>query len=65
MQGFLKYPIVAQAPRWFMDKEMSRKVNLKPAPYVPYWIVAQRKDADFNILSNFVDIIDEQDEEKA
>ena len=63
-QGFLKYPIVCQAPRWFLDKEMTRKVNLKASPFVPYWIVAQRKDADFNILSNFVDIIEEQENKK-
>ena len=46
MQGFLMYPIRAEAPRWFLDKKMTKKVNMPPAPNVPYWIVAQREDTD-------------------
>lgn len=51
MQGFLMYPIRAESPRWFLDRKMTKKVNMPPSPNVPYWIVAQREDTDNAILA--------------
>ena len=50
MQGFMNRPIMADAPRWFLDKEMTAKCNIPPSPFVPYWVVAQREDTDVSAL---------------
>ena len=63
MQGFMNRPIMADAPRWFLDKEMTRKCNIPPSPYVPYWVVAQREDTDVNALQGLIDIAEEDEEE--
>ncbi len=62
MQGFMNRPIMADAPRWFLDKEMTRKCNIPPSPYVPYWIVAQREDTDVNALQGLIDIAEEEED---
>ena len=43
MQGFLSRPILADAPKWFLDSKMKRKASMKPAPNVPKWIVEHRE----------------------
>lgn len=57
---------MADAPRWFLDKEMTAKCNIPPSPFVPYWVVAQREDTDVNALQGLIDIAeDEENEEDA
>lgn len=63
MQGFMNKPIMADAPRWFWDKEMTAKCNIPPSPFVPYWIVAQREDSDVSALQGLIDIEEEGDED--
>lgn len=62
MQGFMNRPIMADAPRWFLDKEMTRKCNIPPSPFVPYWVVAQREDTDVNALQGLIDIAEEEED---
>ncbi len=59
-QGFLNRPIMADAPRWYMDKSMRKKCSLPTAPFVPYWIVAQREETDMAALQSLMqgDILD-------
>jgi len=52
MQGFLNRPILADSPRWYLDRAMKKKCSMPPAPFVPYWIVAQRENADLDALSS-------------
>ena len=61
MQGYMNRPIMADAPRWFLDKEMTRKCNIPPSPYVPYWVVAQREDTDVSALQGLIDIADDDE----
>lgn len=49
-QGFLNRPILADSPRWFLDKSMKKKCALPTAPFVPYWVVAQREETDLVAL---------------
>ncbi|MGN1063602.1 MAG: type IV secretory system conjugative DNA transfer family protein [Alphaproteobacteria bacterium] len=49
-QGFLNRPILADAPRWYLDKKMKKKCSMPTAPFVPYWIVAQREETDLAAL---------------
>ena len=51
MQGFIDRPIMADAPRFYLDKQMLTLSKLPPAPYVPDWIVAQREDINEDMLS--------------
>ena len=51
MQGFIDRPIMADAPRYYLDKHMLALSKLPPAPYVPDWIVAQREDINEDMLS--------------
>ena len=51
MQGFIDRPIMADAPRFYLDKKMLALSKLPPAPYVPDWIVAQREDINEDMLS--------------
>ncbi len=51
-QGFLNRPILADAPRWYLDKSMKKKCSLPASPFVPYWIVAQRETTDLDALAN-------------
>ena len=53
-QGFLNRPILADAPRWYLDKSMKKKCALPASPYVPYWIVAQRENTDLDALANYL-----------
>jgi len=51
MQGAIETPIMADAPRWYLDKKMKAQAALPAAPNVPDWIVAQRTDENEDILS--------------
>ena len=51
MQGFIDRPIMADSPRWYLDKKMKALAKLPPAPNVPDWIVAQREDINDDMLS--------------
>ena len=51
MQSYIDRPIMADAPRWYMDAKMRKLAALKPAPNVPDWIVAQREDINDDMLS--------------
>lgn len=49
-QGFLSFPILADAPRYYLDKTMQKKAAMPASPWVPYWIIAQREDTDLETL---------------
>ena len=51
MQGYIERPIMADSPRWYLDKKMKALRNLPPAPNVPDWIVAQREDINDDMLA--------------
>lgn len=51
MQSSIDRPIMADSPRWYLDKNMRKLAALKPSPYVPDWIVAQREDVNDDMLS--------------
>ncbi len=51
MQGSIDRPIIADAPRFYLDKQMLALSKLPPAPWVPDWIVAQREDINEDMLS--------------
>lgn len=51
MQGFIERPIMADSPRWYLDKRMKALQALPPSPYVPDWIVAQREDINDDMLA--------------
>ena len=63
-QGFLNRPILADAPRWFLDKSMKKKCEMGASPWVPYWIVAQRENTDIQtlkiIMKGQIDDLDEE-----
>ena len=41
---------------------MTRKCNIPPSPFVPYWVVAQREDTDVNALQGLIDIAEEEED---
>ena len=51
MQGSIETPIMADSPRWYLDKKMKALAALPASPNVPDWIVAQRTDENEDILS--------------
>lgn len=51
MQGSIETPIMADAPRFYLDKKMLAQSKIPHAPWVPDWIVAQRMDENEDILS--------------
>lgn len=51
MQSFIDRPIMADAPRYYLDKKMLALSKLPPAPNVPDWIVAQREDINDDMLN--------------
>ncbi len=51
MQSYIDRPIMADAPRYYLDSNMRKLTALKPAPNVPDWIVAQREDINDDMLS--------------
>lgn len=53
-QGFLNRPILADAPRWYLDKSMQKKCKMGASPWVPYWVVAQREDTDIQALKTLM-----------
>lgn len=42
VQSHLATPILADAPRYFLDKAFLKKAMIPPCPCVPSWIVSQR-----------------------
>lgn len=53
-QGFLNRPILADSPRWYLDKSMRKKCSIPTAPFVPYWVVAQREETDLAALKTLM-----------
>ncbi len=53
-QGFLNRPILADSPRWYLDKRMKKRCSIPTAPFVPYWIVAQREETDENAMKTLM-----------
>ena len=51
MQSFIDRPIMAENPRWYLDRKMTAMAKMKPAPFVPDWIVAQREDINADMLA--------------
>ena len=51
MQGYIETPILADSPRWYLDKKMRAQQAIPACPNVPDWIVAQRSDENEDILS--------------
>lgn len=51
MQGFIDRPIMADSPRWYLDKQMTAMAKMPPSPNVPDWIVAQREDINDDMLA--------------
>lgn len=51
MQGFIDRPIMADAPRFYLDNKMKALAKLPPSPFVPDWIVAQREDINEDMLA--------------
>lgn len=51
MQSHIDRPIMADSPRWYLDKKMKAMAALPPAPNVPDWIVAQREDINDDMLA--------------
>ena len=45
---------MADAPRFYLDKQMLALSKLPPAPYVPDWIVAQREDINEDKGNTFI-----------
>ena len=43
-QGFTDHPILADAPRYYLDKTFLKRTQIPCAPYVPAWIVARREE---------------------
>lgn len=51
MQGYIETPIMADSPRWYLDKKMKAQAAIPASPNVPDWVVAQRRDENEDILS--------------
>jgi type IV secretion system protein VirD4 len=51
MQGHIETPIMADAPRFYLDKKMLAMSKIPHSPWVPDWIVAQRNTQNEDILS--------------
>ena len=51
MQGYIDKPIVADSPRWYLDRKMRAMAAIPQSPFVPDWIVAQREDINDNMLA--------------
>ena len=43
-QGFTDHPILADSPRYYLDKTFLRRTQIPSAPNVPSWIVARREE---------------------
>ena len=62
MQGSIDRPIMADSPRWYLDKKMKALAALPPSPCVPDWIVAQREDINEDMLAKLgIDYNPEED----
>ena len=51
MQSYIDRPIMADSPRWYLDKNMRKLAKIPPSPNVPDWIVAQREDINDDMLA--------------
>lgn len=63
MQGFIDRPIMADAPRWYLDAGMKKMAAMPAAPNVPDWIVAQREDINEDMLSKLGIDYDPEDDD--
>ena len=64
MQGHIETPIMADAPRFYLDKKMLAQSKIPHSAWVPDWIVAQRNTQNEDILSKLgVDYDPNADEE--
>ena len=62
MQGSIDRPIMADSPRWYLDKKMKALAALPPSSFVPDWIVAQREDINEDMLAKLgIDYNPEED----
>ena len=43
-QGHTDHPILADSPRYFLDKTFLKRTQMACAPFVPAWIVARREE---------------------
>lgn len=59
-QGYLNRPIMADAPRWFLDPKMKEKCAMKPSPNVPKYIVDMREGQ----VDRLSEIIAEEEEKE-
>ncbi|MBO6281602.1 MAG: type IV secretory system conjugative DNA transfer family protein [Alphaproteobacteria bacterium] len=63
MQSYIDRPIIADAPRYYLDKKMLSMSKIPPAPNVPDWIVAQREDINDDMLAKLgIDYNPDEDE---
>ncbi|MGN0919587.1 MAG: type IV secretory system conjugative DNA transfer family protein [Alphaproteobacteria bacterium] len=46
VQNFTEHPILADAPRYFLDRKFLKRTQIPPAPNVPAWIVARREEVN-------------------
>ncbi len=51
MQSYIDRPIIADSPRYYLDKKMLKMSKMPPSPNVPDWIVAQREDINDDMLA--------------
>lgn len=51
MQSYIDRPIMADSPRWYLDKKMRKLAAIPACPNVPDWIVAQREDINDDMLA--------------
>lgn len=51
MQGSIDRPIMADAPRWYLDPKMKALAKIPACPNVPDWIVARRDDINDDMLA--------------
>jgi type IV secretory pathway TraG/TraD family ATPase VirD4 len=51
MQSHIDRPIIADSPRWYLDKKMTKLAKLPPCANVPDWVVAQREDINDDMLA--------------
>lgn len=63
MQSYIDRPIIADAPRYYLDKKMLKLAKLPPSPNVPDWIVAQREDINDDMLAKLGIEYDPNEEE--
>ena len=62
MQGSIDRPIMADSPRWYLDKKMKALAAVAPAPSATAWMVALREDINEDMLAKLgIDYNPEED----